>query len=298
MSACRKASRSTRARSTRRLFQAQLRRRQQAGPVAAALLASPRRATYAPALAAAQLLALPLRRERGFASLAVLAAGLRCLASATLCLSASIRSITGASATGSGSAICWPGELRLEHLRGVPGGTRCVNCSPARTRRRGSRSPGARDRARPSWRLGLRHRLVDLGLRVDVLGDEQRLERERVALRAGSGRASPCPQSTNRPIAPIPVVLEHASAAARRGGAGRGSRRHEEVRAVEVDGVDLLERHEALDVDRARTCSARSIASRSASSTITNSPFATSQPLTISSGPTSRSCTGHQRFCS
>ena len=30
---------------------------------------------------------------------------------------------------------------------------------------------------------------------------------------------------------------------------------------------------------------------------MTNSPFATSQPLTISSGPTSRSCTGHQRFC-
>src|SRR5712691_1340496 len=47
----------------------------------------------------------------------------------------------------------------------------------------------------------------------------------------------------------------------------------------------------------ARESSACWIASRSASSTITNSPFATSQPLTISSGPTSRSCTGHQRFC-
>src|SRR5687768_12640566 len=39
------------------------------------------------------------------------------------------------------------------------------------------------------------------------------------------------------------------------------------------------------------------IASRSASSTTTNSPLATSQPLTISSRPTSRSCTSHQRFC-
>ena len=39
------------------------------------------------------------------------------------------------------------------------------------------------------------------------------------------------------------------------------------------------------------------IASRSASSTSTNSPFATSQPLTISSRSTSRSCTSHQRFC-
>ena len=40
-----------------------------------------------------------------------------------------------------------------------------------------------------------------------------------------------------------------------------------------------------------------SSASSSASSTITNCPFETSQPRTISSGPTSTSCTGHQRFC-
>src|SRR4029077_2631886 len=39
----------------------------------------------------------------------------------------------------------------------------------------------------------------------------------------------------------------------------------------------------------------RSIASRSASSTITNCPLATSHPRTISSLSTSRSCTGHQR---
>src|SRR5262245_7505341 len=39
------------------------------------------------------------------------------------------------------------------------------------------------------------------------------------------------------------------------------------------------------------------IASRSASSTITNSPFETSQPFTSSSRSTSRSCVGHQRFC-
>ena len=38
-------------------------------------------------------------------------------------------------------------------------------------------------------------------------------------------------------------------------------------------------------------------ASRSDSSTITNWPFANSQPLTSSSASTSRSCTGHQRFC-
>src|SRR5262249_51035363 len=49
-----------------------------------------------------------------------------------------------------------------------------------------------------------------------------------------------------------------------------------------------------MSIERESSCCA--IASRSASSTITNSPFATSQPLTISSGPTSRSWVGHQRF--
>src|SRR5690348_8886100 len=49
-----------------------------------------------------------------------------------------------------------------------------------------------------------------------------------------------------------------------------------------------------MSIERESSCC--EIASRSASSTITNSPLATSQPLTISSGPTSRSCVGHQRF--
>ena len=38
-------------------------------------------------------------------------------------------------------------------------------------------------------------------------------------------------------------------------------------------------------------------ASRSDSSTMTNWPFANSQPLTSSSASTSRSWKGHQRFC-
>src|SRR5881394_3570778 len=46
-----------------------------------------------------------------------------------------------------------------------------------------------------------------------------------------------------------------------------------------------------------RLVSRCSIASRSASSTRTNWPLATSQPRTSSSDSTSRSCTGHQRFC-
>src|SRR4029079_9681870 len=48
-----------------------------------------------------------------------------------------------------------------------------------------------------------------------------------------------------------------------------------------------------MSIEREVFC--RSIASRSESSTITNCPFATSQPRTISSLSTSRSCTGHQR---
>src|SRR5881398_3720790 len=48
----------------------------------------------------------------------------------------------------------------------------------------------------------------------------------------------------------------------------------------------------SIDCER---CSATD--SRSESSTITNSPFATSQPLTSSSGSTSRSWCGHHRFC-
>src|SRR4030095_4384298 len=49
-----------------------------------------------------------------------------------------------------------------------------------------------------------------------------------------------------------------------------------------------------MSIERDSSCCV--IASRSASSTMTNSPLATSQPFTISSGPTSRSCVGHQRF--
>ncbi len=49
----------------------------------------------------------------------------------------------------------------------------------------------------------------------------------------------------------------------------------------------------SIERESSRFCSA----SISSSSTITNWPFATSQPLTISSGPRSRSCTGQKRFC-
>ena len=50
-----------------------------------------------------------------------------------------------------------------------------------------------------------------------------------------------------------------------------------------------------ISIERESSCA--SSASSSASSTITNWPLAASQPLTISSGASSRSCLGHQRFC-
>ena len=66
--------------------------------------------------------------------------------------------------------------------------------------------------------------------------------------------------------------------------------------AVEVDRVDRVSGTK-LRISIERESSDRSIASRSASSTMTNWPLAISKPRTISSCVTSRSCVGHQRFC-
>ena len=83
---------------------------------------------------------------------------------ATLRFSASIRSTTGASATGSGSTISSPCELRLEHRAQV---SRYSLWSSA-----GSNSPTrlvdhlARELELRLLDLGLRDRLVDLGLRA------------------------------------------------------------------------------------------------------------------------------------
>src|SRR2546421_7187795 len=56
--------------------------------------------------------------------------------------------------------------------------------------------------------------------------------------------------------------------------------------------ASLTKRRMSIDCERVSAT-----ASRSDSSTSTNSPFATSQPLTSSSGSTSRSWCGHHRFC-
>ena len=70
----------------------------------------------------------------------------------------------------------------------------------------------------------------------------------------------------------------------------------EVVVAVEVDRIDRLTRTK-LRISIERKSSDRSIASRSASSTMTNWPFATSEPRTISSCVTSRSYSDASSFC-
>ena len=166
--------------------------------------------------------------------------------------SASIRSITGASGAGLRLRDLLARELRLEHLAQVA--PVLARAAPAdRTRRRGCRSPAARGRARrPSrrspptassisaceWTSSARNSVSSAS--ASPCG---RIEAER----------SRCPRSTNRPIAAIAGLLHRARAAARTAGAAPArARRHEEVRAVEVDRVDLVERHEPLDLDRAR----------------------------------------------
>ena len=202
---------------------------------------------------------------------------------------------SGASASGSGAAISSPASFASSSARRS---RRYSLCSSD-----GSKSPERL--AITCWasvelRLldrRLVDRLLDLRLRVHVRGDEERLERERVALRRGSGRASRGPLDE-------PAHRGHARSRASRSAAARTAaaraarlRGNEEVGAVEEDRIDLAPRR--------RSARSRSSASRRASSaprapsssTSTNWPFATSQPLTISSGPSSRSCTGHQRFC-
>ena len=143
---------------------------------------------------------------------------------------------------------------------------------------------------------GRRDRLVDLLLAPDVLGEEQRLERERVALRADEAELLLAGEH-ERPE-PDDVRLAHRLAAAARTAAaaprcrpGRGSRcGRSRSGSTSPAGTKRL-----ISIDARRV--ELSSASSSASSTGTNWPFATSQPRTISSGESSISWTGHQRFC-
>ena len=114
-----------------------------------------------------------------------------------------------------------------------------------------ARRAAARGRARPSSTRRLLGRLVDLGLRVDVLGDEQRLEHERVALRPDQAELLLAGEHEAADRADL-LLLQHLPEQHVRAARGRRRRGDEEVGAVEVDRVDLAERDEPLDVDRAR----------------------------------------------
>ncbi len=96
--------------------------------------------------------------------------------------------------------------------------------------------------------------LVDLGLRVDVLGDIQRLEHS--ASPFGRIRQSfSLPASTNRPIRAD--CSSFSTFTAVRTAAGLPAPwPHQEVRAVEVDRVDLAERKRTARCRSSATCSA------------------------------------------
>ena len=171
-------------------------------------------------------------------------------AAATLALSASIRSTAGAgSSVGSGDGDLLAAQLGLEQRPQVA-------AVLAR------QLVGSKSAARPCddlacklelglLHLGLLHGLVDLGLRVDVLDEVERLEHETLAPRAHEAeRLAPgADETADRRDAGLLHRLEQqlVRAALRRCRAG-----DEEVGAVDPDRIDVLERDEALDVDRAR----------------------------------------------
>ena len=141
-----------------------------------------------------------------------------------------------------------PLELRLEQLaHALP----VLALQRFRIERRGERRDDLlRELELRPLDLGACDRLVDLGVVLDVLVDEERLECERIAHRADQAE----------------LLLPREDEAAERGDVrllhrlveqhvrpprGLGARGHEEVRAVVVDRVDLGELHEAADLDRA-----------------------------------------------
>ena len=213
-------------------------------------------------------------------------------------LSASMRSIDRVRLRPARAAtISSPSQLRLEQLRA---GSR--RYSLVELRRLEVAGEAVDHLAREVELRLLDRRLLDglrdLGLRVDVLGEEQRLERERVALRDGSrqsaralrARTGRAPPSRSACIAASSSTYGRRCAGVSRAGRGStcGRRRPGRRRTAFTNRV--------ISIDL-RVVERASIASRSASSTMTNWPFETSQPLTISSCVTSRSCVGHQRFC-
>src|SRR5436190_11093147 len=94
-------------------------------------------------------------------------------------------------------------------------------------------------------------RLVDLRLRAHVLGEEERLEEERIAFRADEAEVLG-PAQYEAADAAHAGLLHRLEQQHVRAPLGRVRGRREVVRAVEVDGVDVVELDKARDVDRAR----------------------------------------------
>ena len=273
------------------LFQAQL---QAAGAAQRPRRANGLRSPSGPGRAGPLVIRLALRRSRLPSRLAVgplvggrlPSAELEVLAAATLALSASMRSTVGAgSASGSGTTIGSP-LSGLEELAQV---------APVAARELGRVEVGLQaldDLAREVELLRLQvvsSIASSICLRVDVLGEVERLEHDPgraagrgTATRAPTGRAA---RSRRRSTPPSP---RGAAVCGRRcAGAAPGTRKY--VRSIQIGSTSSSGTKRSMSI--VRESSWRS-APRASSSTITNWPFATSHPLTISSGASSRSWVG------
>ena len=169
---------------------------------------------------------------------------------ATEARSASIRSITGVSVSASSAS----GSSRPSAF--------AASSSRSWARYSLRRSAGSNSPCRPpiSWWASAsssfftrrrRDGLVDLGLALHVLGDVERLERERVALRADQAELLLAGEH-ERADADDAVLAHRLEQQRVRAALRLGAGGHEVVGAVEVDGVDLVGADEARDLDRAR----------------------------------------------
>ena len=281
VSACRRASRSTRGRSTdtvRRTASGSRRLTDHPAPLDQRV--APRRPPAAAFFVPVLLFAFD--RPAGFFSLRLVDA-----------LAKRLHEVDdrGLLLGGSGRLISWPSSFASSIcLRSC----RYSLSSPwGRSRPPGCRSPAAPARARrPSPRCRPRPpRPPPASGRP-----RPRTASPARARRRGGGSARNAPARAGRSGRRRPCRSPERGAAGRRAALRRRRRRRQVVRPVEEDG-SIWSSGTKLVISIARESSYWAIASRSASSTKTNSPFETSQPFTSSSLPTSRSCTGHQRFC-
>ena len=205
-----------------------------------------------------------------------------------------MRSITGATSTGSGATISSPAHLRLEQ-RAQVAPVLARELRRARSRRRGSSiicrarsssgfftsSPRRPPRSRPASRRPRRGTASRARARRPSHGRGRgsRARRERTD-RAQPSRSAASPRAGARTAGAAP--------------APRGTRKYVRSKKIGSTCVALTKRVISIE----RESSARSIASRSASSTMTNWPFVDLEARARSRpGVTSRSCVGHQRFC-